>query len=230
MRTILVVLAVLSMGCSPRRGGGGGGGEGGDGPGDPVADAGFVVDVAGEDLLTLSAVYVDEVLPQGRWRQVVASPGMTCAAYRTFWADVGPAYAQAAVSGDTEALLATIRDATADLPGMPGWYGQLQIPDGLEAGDALEGEVQANATEYLVEESEAPGVLPFAVGRHALLDAVDVGGLDALGASAEGSVAGTAAWYGDFDPSGPSTSQDRAMSITFDAAHCELDDVEVPDP
>ncbi len=227
---VLILMAVLSVGCARRGGGGGGGGGGGDVDDSPGALSGFVLDVDQEGSTALSAIYMEEELPGGLQRMVVATSGMTCAAYRAYWETVGPAYEQWYQDGDIEALTGALRDGIGALPGVPGWFGMMNIPAHLEAGDALENGVDITLTEFLDEPAEDPELLPYAIGRYASLSPPDVGELDALGSSARGGAAGVALWYGNYDPVGPSTSQDRDATLSFDAEHCELDDLVLEEP
>lgn len=230
--TALILLVLLTLGCSPRRGNGGGGG--GDGPSDgpgPGPGSRFEADIDGESVPTLSAIYLEEEIPGGGTQHLVmASDGLTCAAYREAWEVLGPAYVEFAVTGDIEVLIEAANEILLDMPGMPGWYGSVNFPDGFEAGDPLEDGVAAGVTEYLDEAPEDPSYGPFAIGAQGGLSEPTGGGIDSLGDYAEGTLAGLAAWYGDYDPNGPNTSQEREATFTFSAAWCDLEDLEVPDP
>lgn len=231
-RAALILLALLTVACPARRGGGGGGGgdddDAVDGPG---PEGFFEVDIEGETVPNLSAIYVEEdLLAQGFTHQIVATEGMTCAGYRDYWAVVGPVYEELARTMDFEGFEESFFEAMEDIPGLPGWLGTVTLPEGFRPGDGVEGAVSAEVTRYRDEGPEEGSALPFGVGAKAVLEEASSGSIDTLGDDAEGTVSGTGGWYADYNPAGPNTAQDREVTFTFSAARCDLDDLELIEP
>jgi hypothetical protein len=219
---LLLMLTTLSA-CSTRRGGGGGGDDD-DGPGD---DAGFVVTLEGDTIPGLSAIFIKEDLPgSGPMEMVLASSGMTCAAYQAYWEVAGPVYLEAWENDQLAGLPEELWGIFPDLPGMPGWLGSIQFDNDLVDGESLnDGDVVFSLIEYLDEPGESADWGPFDIGGRLVTTSNLTGELDTAEDPHAGSLEDVVAWYPNFDPTGPNTAAEREASVAFDAPLCDLEDV-----
>lgn len=225
LRFLFLLLLTFSLvGCSSRRGGGGGGDD--DDDDGPSGSGSIDADVDGVSFGTLDAIYLDETTLGTHNHVVIATDGLTCARYQSFWQAMYPFYAAYQEDGDIGPLNDALEDEFRDLPGMPGWFVTVSLTqDEYDIDEPLEsGMATVTASEFKEGESPADGA-PYPIQNQlGLSDAT--GSLSAFGDTVAGTISGSAAYLEDWDQTDFETPPVYIdATFAFEATRCDLEDL-----
>ncbi len=225
LRFLFLLLLTFSLvGCSSRRGGGGGGDD--DDDDGPSGSGSVDADADGVSFGSLDAIYIDEMVLGTRNHAIIATDGMTCARYQSFWQALYPHYVDYQENGDVGPVNDALEDEFRDLPGMPGWFVTLSLTqDEYPVDEALAtGAITVTASEFEDGESSIDGQ-PYPIQNQLGLSDAS-GSLSAFGDTVAGTISGSAAYMEDWDPTDFETQPEYIdATFAFEASRCDLEDL-----